>query len=421
MSPASRSLSGVFTPPGDKSISHRVGLFSLLAGGSCRVENYSPCADCQSTLGAVTALGGRLERRGQALVLTGAQGRLNPRAEVDCGNSGTTFRLLMGLLAGRPGEYRLDGDESLRRRPMERVAAPLRLMGAGVETTEGRPPVTIRGAALRGIDYDLPVASAQLKSSLLLAGLQAVGPTTLREPAPSRDHSERLLVSCGAALTRGGGWVRVEPSSLTLPATLRVPGDASSAAFFLCAAAITPGSRVAAEGVLLNPTRVGFLTVLERMGARLTVNQQGTEPEEWGRVEAQYSLELTATAIAAEEVPLLVDEVPILALVATQAQGVTVFHGVEELRIKETDRLAAITSQLGAMGARLWTEGDRLLVQGPTPLTVPERLESFGDHRIAMTLRLALGLAGGDCPISDEGCAAISYPGFATDLWKLSA
>jgi 3-phosphoshikimate 1-carboxyvinyltransferase len=213
----------------------------------------------------------------------------------------------------------------------------------------------------------------------------------------------------------------VQPAPLTLPASLRVPGDASSAAFFLCAAAVTPGSRVAAEGVLLNPTRIGFLTVLERMGARLAISQQGAEPEEWGRVEAEYSPDLTATAIAAEEVPLLVDEVPILALAATQAQGVTVFHGVEELRIKETDRLAAVTSQLGAMGARLWTEGDRLLVQGPTPLTVPERLESFGDHRIAMTLRLALGLAGGDCPISDEDCAAISYPGFAADLRKLSA
>lgn len=421
MSPAPRSLSGVFAPPGDKSISHRVGLFSLLAGGTCRVENYSPCADCQSTLGAVTALGGRLERQGQVLVLTGAQGRLNPRAEVDCGNSGTTFRLLMGLLAGRPGAYRLDGDESLRRRPMERVAAPLRLMGASVSTSEGRPPVTISGSELRGIDYALPVASAQLKSALLLAGLQAVGPTTVYEPAPSRDHSERLLALCGAAISRREGWAKVEASALTLPASLRVPGDASSAAFFLCAAAITPGSRVTAEGVLLNPTRTGFLTVLERMGARLGVTQQGQEPEEWGQVAAEFSSELKATEIAAEEVPLLVDEVPILALAATQARGTTVFHGVEELRIKETDRLAAITSQLGAMGAKLWTEDDRLLVQGPTPLSVPERLESFGDHRIAMTLRLALGLAGGDFAINDEDCAAISYPGFAADLEKLWA
>ncbi len=421
MSPVPRRLSGVFTPPGDKSISHRVGLFSLLAGGSCRVANYSPCADCQSTLGAVTALGGRLDRQGEVLVLEGGQGRLRPRAEVDCGNSGTTFRLLMGLLAGRRGEYRLSGDESLHRRPMERVAAPLRLMGASVATNQGRPPVTISGGALLGIDYALPVASAQLKSALLLAGLQAVGPTTVHEPAPSRDHSERLLAAWGAAVSRGADWVRVEPSTLTLPASLRVPGDASSAAFFLCAAATTPGSRVTAEGVLLNPTRVGFLTVLERMGARVTVTQQGREPEEWGRVEAEYCPELSATAIAAEEVPLLVDEVPILALAATQARGTTVFHGVEELRVKETDRLAAITSQLGAMGARLWTEGDRLLVQGPTPLRVPERLESFGDHRIAMTLRLALGLAGGECPISDQDCAAISYPGFAADLEKLLA
>ncbi len=421
MSLPPRPLSGVFTPPGDKSISHRVGLFALLAGGSCRVENYSPCADCQSTLEALTALGGRPETRDGVLVLQGREGRLKPRAAVDCGNSGTTFRLLMGVLAGREGEYSLTGDASLCRRPMERVATPLRLMGARVVTSEGRPPVIIQGGALKGVDYALPVASAQLKSALLLAGLQAQGPTTVHEPAPSRDHSERLLALCGAAISRGAGWVRVEASALTLPPELRVPGDASSAAFFLAAAAITPGSRVTAEGVLLNPTRTGFLTVLERMGARMTVSQQGTEPEEWGRVEAEHSPGLVATEVAAAEVPLLVDEVPILALVATQARGVTVFHGVEELRIKETDRLEAISSQLGAMGARLWTEGDRLLVEGPTPLHAPEGLESFGDHRIAMTLRLALGLAGGDCPIREEDCAAISYPAFAADLGKLLA
>ncbi|MFZ5587626.1 MAG: 3-phosphoshikimate 1-carboxyvinyltransferase [Thermodesulfobacteriota bacterium] len=414
-------LKGSFNPPGDKSISHRVGLFSLLAAGACRVENYAPGADCASTLGAVAALGGGVEKDGRDILLQGRQGRLVAEASVDCGNSGTTLRLLMGLLAGRPGRYTLDGDESLRRRPMERVAAPLRLMGAEVATSHGRPPVAIQGRALSGIDYALPVASAQLKSALLLAGLQADGPTTVREPGPSRDHSERLLVRCGARIAQGRGWVRVEPSAIRLPERLRVPGDASSAAFFLCAAALIPGSDVIAEGVLLNPTRIGFLDVLRRMGADLSVERQGDEPEEWGRARVAFGPRLRATTIAAAEVPALVDEVPILALAASQAQGKTVFQGVGELRVKESDRLAAIASQLGAMGARLAAEGDELVVEGPTPLIAPTALDSFGDHRIAMTLRLAGLLAGGEPAIAGEQCAAISYPGFAADLRALLA
>lgn len=254
-------LSGTFTPPGDKSISHRVGLFSLLASGRCAVQNYSPCADCASTLEAVRCLGGVVEGDARELLLHGVRGRLGsaePTGVVDCGNSGTTLRLLMGLLAGRPGRFVLTGDASLRRRPMERVAEPLRRMGAGVACSGGTPPVEVAGGALTGITYELPVASAQLKSALLLAGLQASGETVVREPALSRDHTERLLSALGADIAPVEGAWRVRASCLTLPERLRVPGDASSAAFFLCAAAIMPGSDVTAEGVLLNPTRVGF-------------------------------------------------------------------------------------------------------------------------------------------------------------------
>ena len=413
------SLRGSFQPPGDKSISHRIALLALLARGECRVENFSPCADCAASLAALRGLGGGVEEEGEALAIRGAGGKLVPEAEMDCGNSGTTMRLLCGVLAGVEGEYTLDGDESLRRRPMARVARPLRLMGAQVKTRDGRPPLAVRGGGLQGIDYHLPVASAQLKSALLLAGLQAEGETVIHEPAPSRDHSERLLRLMGADLQGGEGVWRVRRSRLVLPGSFRVPGDASSAAFFLCAAAILPGSRLSAGGVLLNPTRTGFLSVLERMGARLEVQRQGEQPEPWGRVTVEHGPELTACRVAAEEIPLLVDEVPILALVATQARGTTVFEGVGELRVKESDRVAALLSQLGALGARLTVRGEDLLVHGPTVLAAPAELESFGDHRIAMTLRLACLLAGGESRIRGEECTAISYPGFHRQLEEL--
>ncbi len=414
------SLKGAVTPPGDKSISHRAGLFSLLATGVCRVSNFSPCADCASTLGAVSRLGGQAERQGEEVVLRGAAGKLSSAA-VDCGNSGTTMRLLMGLLAGRPGSFRLDGDDSLRHRPMARVADPLARMGAQVATTGGRPPVKIEGAALTGQRHELAVASAQLKSALLLAGLQATGETVVIEPHPSRDHSERLLMAMGADLAPAqGGW-RVRPSALKLPPSLRVPGDISAAAFMLVGALITPGSEVATLGVGLNPTRVGLITVLERMGARLTVREEGSDPEPWGRVVASYTPELLATEVLAEEIPLLVDEVPILALAATQAKGTTVLRAIGELRVKESDRIAAIITQLGAMGAKLWDLGDDLFIEGPTTLKPQGRFDSYGDHRIAMTLAMAGVLCGQALEVADAACAGVSYPDFYRDLEALQS
>ncbi len=414
------SLRGTFKPPGDKSISHRLALMSLLAEGRMELTNFSPCADVGSSLEAVETLGVRVGREGEKVVITGAGGEIAPRAEIDCGNSGTTMRLLMGLLAGRAGRYVLDGDESLRRRPMERVAEPLRRMGAQVACREGKAPVEIEGRALTGLDCRLPVASAQLKSALLLAGLQAEGRTRVREPNPSRDHTERLVRLFGGRIETEAGAIAVERSKLRLPESFAVPGDASSAAFFLTAAALVPGSEVTAEGVLLNPTRIGFLAVLRRLGVEVEVEVQGETPEPWGRIRVRHTPGLRGGRIEAEEVPLLVDEVPILALAASQAEGETVFEGVAELRLKESDRLAAIAGQLGRLGARITTETDRLVIQGPTPLTVPAGLDSLGDHRIAMTLRLALLLAGGECPIEGEDCAAVSYPGFHEELRRLS-
>jgi 3-phosphoshikimate 1-carboxyvinyltransferase len=325
----------------------------------------------------------------------------------------------MGILAGGEGDYVLDGDASLRKRPMERVAAPLRQMGAEVRCEHGACPVRIKGGKLHGIDFELPVASAQLKSAVLLAGIQAEGRTLVRERMMSRDHTERLLRLMGASVSRTGDAWLVQRSSLTLPDLFRVPGDASSAAFFLCAAAIIPDSDVTAEGILLNPTRSGFLEVLTRMGARVEIERQGDDPEPWGLVQVRFSPGLIGCRIRAEEIPSLVDEVPILALVATQAHGTTIFEQVGELRVKESDRLAAIASQLTAMGANIIAERETLSVEGPTPLKAPSRLDAFGDHRIAMTLRVA-GLLADAWPIIDsEDSIAISYPSFHHALAEL--
>lgn len=409
-------LKGSMSPPGDKSVSHRVLLMAVLARGDCRVTNLSDGADVRSSLEAVRSFGSETYWDGPVLRLRGLDGRVNESVQVDCGNSGTTIRLLMGILVGRPGTFILDGDESLRKRPMARVADPLRRMGAKVECRDGRSPVTIDGGPLTGVEYSMPVASAQVKSALLLAGVQAEGATIVREPRPSRDHTERMLERFGARISRAENGCRVERSELILPPSFHVPGDPSSAAFFVCASAILPGSEVAAEGVLLNPTRIGFVDVLRRMGADITTEQLNDDPEPWGRIIVRYGPELIGCQVPGRDIPALVDEVPILALVATQARGTTVFEDVGELRHKETDRLAAIASELNRMGADIRVEGDALVVNGPTPLAASGMLQSFGDHRMAMTLRLAALLNGDRPPIEDEACVRISYPGFNADL-----
>jgi 3-phosphoshikimate 1-carboxyvinyltransferase len=412
-------LQGTLAPPGDKSISHRLGLFALLAEGDCAVENYSPCEDCSSTLAVVRKLGVGVTRQGNLVKLSSVGGNIKP-GKVDCGNSGTTMRLIMGILAGRPGEFTLTGDESLSRRPMQRVADPLNAMGAKVRCEDGKPPVNIIGAKLRGVEHELTVASAQLKSALLLAGLQAVGETKVKEPAPSRDHTELLFKAFGADIQRQEGAWRVKPSALSLPKKLSVPGDASSAAFFICGATIAPGSKIESENTLLNPTRIGFLKVLERMGAQIEIEEQGRDPEPWGKVRAAFTRDLRGCEVEGREIPLLVDEVPILALAATQAKGETVFHDVGELRIKESDRLGAIVAQLSAMGADLSIRGDDLVVQGPTKLVAPgHEMDSYGDHRIAMTLAITGVVAGRLPQVKNADCAAISYPGFYGDLERL--
>jgi 3-phosphoshikimate 1-carboxyvinyltransferase len=376
--------------------------------------------DNETTLDVVRVLGGQIRPQGNDLLISGIEGRVSEGAEIDCGNSGTTMRLLMGILAGCDGDFVLDGDASLRNRPMERVAVPLRQMEAVVECVDGKPPVGMRGGSLKGIEYALPVASAQLKSAVLLAGIQAQGFTRVLEPVPSRDHTERLFAHCNANISAfKDGW-RVERSTPEMPGTLVIPGDISSAAFFLCGGVILPESEVSAEGILLNPLRTGCLDVLSRMGARIEIvsAEHGLEPI--GVARATYSPELRGCEVGAAEIPSLVDEVPILALVATQARGTSVFRDVGELRVKESDRLEAIITQLGAMGAHLSMNGDNLVVEGPTPLRVSGALQSFGDHRIAMTLRIACQLSDSGAEIDGEECVTISYPNFQKTLEELS-
>ncbi|MDR2340473.1 MAG: 3-phosphoshikimate 1-carboxyvinyltransferase [Deltaproteobacteria bacterium] len=417
-------LIGQFTPPGDKSISHRLVLFPILGEGEMLVTGLSDCEDVASSLKVFRELGGWAEEGLDGLRIRGLSRAIQEGKdyELDCGNSGTTMRLLSGILAGIPGDYVLDGDPQLRRRPMERVAEPLRQMGAKVGTLAGKPPLGISGAILSPIDYAMKGASAQLKGAVLLAGLSAKdGPTTVTEPAMTRTHTERLLSHFGAHVASDGLRHTVYPGTLQLGGSFPCPADPSGAAFFLCMAAVIPNSDITAKNMLLAPGRTGFLRALERMGAKVSVTMSSDTPEPIGDVTVSYQGRLRATEVLASDVPSLIDEIPILALAATQAEGTTVFRKVDELRIKETDRLMSIRHQLGALGARVWIEGDDLHINGPTSFIIPASLDSGGDHRLAMTLTLALVAAGAKTPILGDDSIPISYPGFHRDLsllWK---
>ena len=425
-----RPLSGEVAVPGDKSLSHRAVLFAAMAGGTSRLTGVLDSEDVHASIGAVRALGANVEivaaaGRGLELVVTGwgEDGPCCPDVPIDCGNSGTTARLLLGILAGWDTEVTLIGDESLSKRPMGRVTDPLTLMGASFDSPTGTLPVTVRGGGLQVIDYATPVASAQVKSAILLAGLRAAGRTTVREPAPSRDHTELLLPAFSVPVGRDPAarvaWVE-GPAALR-SSDITVPGDPSSAAFMVAASLLVPGSRITVTGVGLNPTRIAYLDVLDRMGADIRIQPfeaAGGEPV--GAVRVGYTRELRPAIVRAAEVPALVDEIPVLALLATQAAGETRFEDVGELRVKESDRLTAVVEGLTLLGASAHVEGDTLVVRGPADLR-GARLDSRGDHRLAMTWALA-GLPS-DGPVTVSGFEAVdvSYPSFAADLAALSA
>ena len=417
------TLRGDTTVPGDKSITHRALLLGALADGMTEVRGFSGGADVHATLEAVRVLGAPATCEGEVVRVEGAGLELGAGRDVDldCANSGTTMRLGMGVVAGVDAACTLDGDASLRRRPMERVAEPLRAMGAAVETTAGRAPVRIRGGALRGLDYTLPVASAQLKSAVLLAGLRAHGRTQVREPLPSRDHTERMLGHFGVHLARDGGRMVLVGGQRLRAAAVPVPGDPSSAAFLLVAALLVPGSEVRVRGVGLNPTRIGALEILRRMGANVLVegaHDEAGEPR--GDLVARAS-RLRGTRISAEEVPAAIDELPLLAIAAVFAEGETRITGAGELRVKESDRLAAL-EQLGPLGAPLRVTADGLLVRGlgGVPLR-GGRVEARGDHRIAMAFAVAGLRAERGVEIDDPECVAVSFPGFFSSLTGLGA
>jgi len=430
-------LHGRLRVPGDKSISHRVLLLGALAEGDTVVAGLADGDDVRRTAAAVEALGAPVRPVGEVVVIEGGAARLHqPVGPLDLGNSGTGMRLLAGLVAGWPWRVELVGDASLSSRPMDRVAEPLRRMGAAVEGRGERclPPLVIRGGSLRGIDYTVPVPSAQVKSAVLLAGLRATGPTTVREPRPTRPHTEDLLAAFGAdvAVEETGTTrvVRLAPSTLA-PVAVEVPGDPSQAAFWVVAACIVRGSRVVVEHVHVGPGRRGYLDVLARMGAAVEEVPTATpwapsgvaggrRPVGTGPMADLHASAgpLRATEVGAREVPGLIDEVPVLAVAAAVASGTTVFRGVGELRVKESDRLAGVVDLVRRFGAEASVEGDDLAVTGTAHL-VPAVVDAAGDHRMAMAAAVA-GLAAGGAQVEGWDAVQTSYPNFATDLRLLA-
>jgi len=421
-----RHLAGEIAVPGDKSISHRSVMLAGLADRPVRITNFLAAADCLSTVACMRSLGVKIEQTGDnELIVTGRGlfGLSEPDDILDAGNSGTTLRLLTGILAGQPFFSILSGDGSLRRRPMARVIAPLSKMGCrilGREQHRYAPLAILPADGIHGIAYAMPVASAQVKSALLFAGMFADGPTSITEPYLSRDHSERMLQTFGAKLSRSGLTVKLTPvQELFAPPVIDVPGDISSAAFWLVAATIIPGSRLRLTNVGVNPTRTGIIDILRRMGADITVTAERRVGEEPVADLLVAAAELTGTTVEGEIIPRLIDEIPVLAVAALFARGRTVISGAEELRVKETDRLKAIAMELAKMGARIEETPDGLIIDGPQPLTGAV-CSSHGDHRMAMALAVA-GMAAGGAEIEEADCVAISYPGFFADIAKLQA
>jgi 3-phosphoshikimate 1-carboxyvinyltransferase len=421
--PAPGALCGTLTVPGDKSIAHRALLLGALASGTTVVEGFPGGEDVRATLGAMRTLGADITWSGDVVRVEGVGRSLGNAGThvIDCRNSGTTMRLGAGLVAGGGATVTFDGDASLRRRPMERIAEPLRRMGAHVVTTDGHAPLAVRGGPLTAIDWPLPVASAQIKSAILLAGLRARGTTRVHEPIPSRDHTERLLGAMGVRVRREGAAVAVDGGVALHGLTVPLPGDLSSAAFLLVAALLVPGSELRLRDVGVNPTRTGALDILRRMGATIEVcdpREVAGEPRGDLVVRGAH---LRGTVITPKEVPAAIDELPILAVAAALAEGTTRLTGAGELRVKESDRIAGI-AQLACMGVDLETTADGFVIQGTGGRRLTGgSIRTNGDHRIAMAFGVAGLVANEGVRIDDTACAEVSFPGFFARLAALGA
>jgi 3-phosphoshikimate 1-carboxyvinyltransferase len=411
---------GVVRPPGDKSISHRALMLAALAHGTSKVDGLLPGDDVKSSARVLRQLGAKISRIGDAAVRIDGARLMAPGARLNCGNSGTTARLMLGILAGQRFAATLTGDASLRRRPMRRVTEPLRTMGAEIVEQRGDGlPLEIRGGRLRGLVYTSPVASAQVKSALLLAALTGGVPVTIREPYRSRDHTERLFAHLGLAIREHDGVISYQPSAVSVPPfEIAVAADTSSAAFLVAAAVLAEQGELLVESVGVNPTRTGYLVVLARMGARVervNLRDEGGEPV--ADLIARPA-SLTATQVSAAEIPTLVDEVPILAVLASRARGETVFREVGELRVKESNRLELVAANLRAVGVRAEARGNDLHVEG-TERPPRGRVETAADHRLAMAFAVLGTVPGGNVRLSERRSVAISYPAFFKDLKRI--
>lgn len=419
------SLTGRLEVPGDKSISHRAVMFGSIAEGTTTINHFLEGEDCLSTIDCFRKLGVTIEQKGTDVVVYGKGfgGLSAPKEVLDVGNSGTSIRLLLGLLSTLPFSLTFTGDESIAKRPMKRVVSPLRQMGARISGRDDANlvPLTVEGATLKGIEYELPVASAQVKSAILLAGLQADGETTVIEKERTRDHTEKMIQSFGGKVSVDGMRITVKGGQTLKGGNITVPGDISSAAFWLAAGAIVPGSEITIEHVGLNPTRTGIIDVLREMGADMEVKLDGGvgAGEEVGTVIIRYS-KLQGITIGGDIIPRLIDEIPIIALMATQAKGQTIIKDAEELKVKETNRIDAIATQLGQLGARITPTDDGLIIEGEQSLS-GGKVDSLTDHRIGMTLSIASLLADGPVELVNEEAIAVSYPRFFEDLDRLIA
>lgn len=417
-----KPLKGELSVPGDKSISHRAVMFGSLASGTTEITHFLKGADCLSTIGCFRQMGVEIEEQKDRILVRGRglHGLSAPSSVLDCGNSGTTTRLISGILAGQSFSSQLTGDASIRKRPMGRIIRPLRQMGASIESLSGNDcaPLRIEGRPLHAISYDSPVASAQVKSCVLLAGLYADGPTSVTEPALSRNHTELMLSSLGAELTRRGTTATINPEPVLTGTSIHVPGDISSAAFFLAAGLMVPGSEILLKNVGINPTRDGILCVIRAMGGSLEIlNRTNSGGEEAADLLVRSS-SLHGTVLEGELIPTLIDEIPVIAVLAAFAEGTTIIRNAEELKVKESNRLDIMVDGLSRMGADIEGTDDGMIIRGGKSLHGAV-IDSHLDHRIAMSFAVAALAADGETEILDADCVNISYPEFYRDLKML--